>query len=436
MSIGKDKTLVDNGRTLLNLTRSEIGNVLPEYVSEEFPNLITLFEQYYKWMDSDVNPNGSLRRLYSSRDATQVPDGLLQYIEDELLLGQAYFGGFLNKREAIKYSNLLYRSKGTKYSIEQFFRAFFGVDPQVIYPKENVFLVGPVIDREQAPKNTNGEQIKTEGSRLGPESRRFITDDKLYQTLAILIRVGISVRDWIDVYKLFVHPAGMYLGSELLIEIFNEVGFRTIQEDEGDLIPESLRIAAQAIAEVRGSVNQTFLQVGDSDQPIFRTITNQFYGDYNTDSDTIAQYSENFTYQTLLSPTSVTMDDSAANTTVAGTYRVTDMSSSKYMNVANDIHTKLLQIAVGTIDSDYLYDFLTEIPEGETAQRGDFDRNGSITASDALIFLQYINGDSDSLTTTVDKWMKKYIDPYIRPRLGISTFDQHKFSTQYDSDGS
>jgi len=435
MSVGKDKSLTDDGRTLLNLTRSEIGNVLPEYVSEEFPNLTTLFEQYYKWMDSDGNPNGDIKRLYSTRDATQVPDKLLQYIEDELLLGQAYFGGFLNKREAIKYSNLLYRSKGTKYSIEQFFRAFFGVDPQVIYPKENVFLVGPVIDREQAPKNNAGEQIKTAASKLGPESQRYITDDQLYQTLSVLIRVGISVRDWLDVYKLFVHPAGMYLGSELLIEVFNEIGIRTIQEDEGDLIPESLRIASEAIAALRAASSQTLLQQGDSSTPTFRMTTNQFYDDYNTDSDTIAQFSENFTFRTLLTPNSITLDDSAA-ATASGTYRVNDFSSSKYMVTADNIHTKLLQISVGTIDSDYIYDFLTEVPEGETAQRGDFDRNGSIEASDALIYLHYINGDSDSLTTTVDKWMKKYIDPYITPRLGIATFDQHKFSTQYDSDGS
>ena len=436
MSIGKDKTLVDDGRTLLNLTRSEIKNVLPEYVSEEFPNLITLFEQYYKWMDSDGNPNGQLRRLYSSRDATQVPDNLLQFLEDELLLGQAYFGGFLNKREAIKYSNLLYRSKGTKYSIEQFFRAFFGIDPQVIYPKENVFLVGPSIDRELAPKNNAGEQVKKEASKIGPESRKYITDDKLYQTLAILIRVGISVRDWLDVYKLFVHPAGMYLGSELLIEVFNEIGLRTIQEDEGDLIPESLRVAAEAVAAVRASMNQTFLQEGDSSTPVFRMTTNQFYGDYTTDSDTIAQFSENYTFRELLTPNSIRFDDSAAPAATSGTYRAIDFSSSKYLSNATDLHTKLLQIAVGTIDSDYLYDFLTEIPEGETAQRGDFDRNGTIEASDALTYLQYINGDSDSLTTLVDKWMKKYIDPYITPRLGVPTFDQHKFSTEYDSDGS
>ena len=86
----------------------------------------------------------------------------MPYLEDELLRVQAYFGGFINKREAIKRSNLLYRSKGTKYSIEQFFRAFFGVDPQVVYPKENIFRIGPSIDYDQSGINNAGEQIKEE----------------------------------------------------------------------------------------------------------------------------------------------------------------------------------------------------------------------------------------------------------------------------------
>ena len=128
----RDQTLLDNNRTNINLLNSEIDKVLPEYFQEDFPKLKSLFEAYYEFMDSADNPSGQIKRLSSSRDATQVPESLLQYLEDELLLGQAYFGGFLNKREAIKFSNTLYRSKGTKYSIEQFFRGFFAQDPQII----------------------------------------------------------------------------------------------------------------------------------------------------------------------------------------------------------------------------------------------------------------------------------------------------------------
>lgn len=225
MTYGLDKTFKDNNRRDLNFQRAEISNIVPEHFLEQYPNLIELFEAYYDWMDQDNNPNELIQELYRARDVTQVDEDQLQYIEDELLLGQAYFGGFINKREASKFSNILYRSKGTRYSIQQFFRAFYGVDPEVVYPKENIFLVGPQIDRDAAPTNDNGEQIVKNGSIVGAESERFLTDDKLYQVLAILIKTDIPISVWREVYKLFVHPAGMYLGSKMQIVSVNEQGF-------------------------------------------------------------------------------------------------------------------------------------------------------------------------------------------------------------------
>ena len=87
----------------------------------------------------------------------KVDESLLTYIEDELLLGQSYFEGFADKRTAAKFSNNLYRSKGTKFSIEQFFRMFFEVDIDLEYAKEQVFRVGVA------------------GHDIGAESRKFIT---------------------------------------------------------------------------------------------------------------------------------------------------------------------------------------------------------------------------------------------------------------------
>lgn len=324
MSQYKDKTLLDNNRTLLNLYRAEIENVLPEFYTEEYPNIITLFDKYYEWLNAEDNVGGKINRLYASRDATQVPSELLPYLEDELLLGQAYFGGFINKREAIKRSNLLYRSKGTKYSIEQFFRAFYGVDPQVIYPKTNIFKVGPAIDYSLADSNSSGQQIREEASAIGAESRKYLTDDKLYQVLSVLIRVGISVKEWGEVYKLFVHPAGVYLGSELLIEainlshdgvvdtpgLYNNGGLNIIQQDEGDPIPEFISQTAVGLFAGEGYVDVTLLTAGDSSIAVFRQDLNTQYSQIGT-SVTIEQTQEYLNMRELLSPNSITFDDSA-----------------------------------------------------------------------------------------------------------------------------
>jgi hypothetical protein len=275
----KDKTLLDNDRTPISFQRSEVERVLPEYFAEEYPQLIKLFDAYYEWMDTDDNPGSQIKKLQASRDATQVPDKLLQFLEDELLLGQAYFGGFQNKREAIKFSNLLYRSKGTKYSIEQFFRGFFGADPQVIYPKDDIFKVGPSIDYELDSTNRSGQQIRLEASVLGPESRKFITDDKLYQVMSILIRVGIPVRDWLEVYKLFVHPAGVYVGSELLLEYVNTNTLKLIQDEVGDPITELVSNTFEGLLSPEGFVETSLLNFTDIDNTTMqRQIVNQDFG--------------------------------------------------------------------------------------------------------------------------------------------------------------
>jgi hypothetical protein len=193
-----DKTLLDNNRRELNLSGgSSVEGVLPEYFAAEYPKLVALLSNYYDYSDEDSSPNKLIQQLFQSRDLVQTDADLLGFIEDELLLGQNHFQGFINKRAAAQYSSTLYRSKGTLYSIQQFFRSFFGITPDAVYTKENVFLLNE--------------------SEIGPDSLRYLTNNELYQTYAILIKSAIPISEWRDAYKLFVHPAGMFVGAEIQI---------------------------------------------------------------------------------------------------------------------------------------------------------------------------------------------------------------------------
>jgi hypothetical protein len=75
--------------------------------------------------------------------------------------------------------------------------------------------------------------LNDELSALGSESLRFLTDDKLYQIFAVLVKVGVPISEWKDLYKKLVHPAGMYLAAKLLIIDVIELGFSMIQPDIG-----------------------------------------------------------------------------------------------------------------------------------------------------------------------------------------------------------
>lgn len=193
---------LDNNRRHLNLRRQQVGNVLPEHFAKSYPKFIQLLEKYYDWQDAN-NPTELLNHLFATRDITETDITLLSYIEDEYLLGDAYFEGFgdtdAEKRAAANFSSYLFRAKGTKYAIEWFFRSFYGLDADVRYPKEDIFKIGET------------------ASQIGGDSQKFITDDELYQTFALLVKVGVPLSKWKDIFKLFAHPAGMYLGGEVSI---------------------------------------------------------------------------------------------------------------------------------------------------------------------------------------------------------------------------
>ena len=219
-----DKTLRDINRRAISVQdKKHVTGILPEYFQSEYPKFASFLEAYYDYADSDVSPTKLIDELFLNRDITQVDIDLLSFIEDELLLGQQYFEGFTNKREAADYSSTLYKSKGTKYSIEQFFRVFFNSFVDVKYTKENVFIVGNVhdLDKEKANHNAGitpyAPEITVSASRIGPDDQRYITDDKLYQKYALLVKSTLPIDTWRDIYKLFVHPAGMYVAGEVQI---------------------------------------------------------------------------------------------------------------------------------------------------------------------------------------------------------------------------
>jgi len=179
-----------------------VGNILPEHFASLYPKFITLLKKYYEFQDQNESTE-LLNHLFATRDINETDITLLTYIEDELLLGESYFQKFGSNetelRAAANFSNTLFRAKGSKFAIEWFFRSFYGEDVEVLYPKENVFKIGET------------------DSQIGADSLKYITDDKLYQTFALLIRVGVPIAKWRETFKLFVHPAGMYLGGEVFI---------------------------------------------------------------------------------------------------------------------------------------------------------------------------------------------------------------------------
>jgi hypothetical protein len=223
-----DKTLSDIGRRELDFTGNQIAEALPEWFREDNPKLITLFEKYYENLDSDGNFGHQLHTIPTLRDIAQTAKSNITFIEDELLLGQNYVEGILDNRTGAELSNNFYRSKGTKFGIERFFKMFFNEVPEVIYGKDLVMKVG---------------------NNIGPESGLRITDPTIYQFWGLLIKSGLSSPDWLELYKLFAHPAGMYVGAEVAISTANaDISFDFMPISIAEVAPDAQFVSLASAA--------------------------------------------------------------------------------------------------------------------------------------------------------------------------------------------
>ena len=187
---------VEGDRYNISLIKAKVREVLPQYFTTDYPNLITFLESYYEYVDSDETVS-VLSDLFGLRDVERATLTQLDQIFEEIASG-ASRDYFTDSREVLRNFAKFYRVKGTRYSAEGFFRAFYNEDVEIQFPKNNIFIVGD--------------------SKIGAESLKFLTDGALYQIFSVLLKSAIPISTWQALYKRFVHPAGFYLGGEVIIE--------------------------------------------------------------------------------------------------------------------------------------------------------------------------------------------------------------------------
>ena len=182
-------------RNHTSLRADYVRDILPEYFVADYPNLIQFLETYYDALDSDGNFGGTIKDLYEIRDIGKTDLKYLDNLFGEI--GLSLSSQFVsNPREILKNLAKFFRVKGSLYSAEGFFRGFFDTSAEVEYPKDKIFTLDDPL------------------SILGSKSSKKIQDGRLHQVLSHLIKTTVPLKDWEQLYKKFVHPAGFYLHGE------------------------------------------------------------------------------------------------------------------------------------------------------------------------------------------------------------------------------
>lgn len=278
--------LKDLGRRNIDFRKRSIAEALPEYFTAEYPDLIQMMDYYYDFLDSDGKDafDREIHQLYTIRDIGETPTEYLNLLINETTSLQG--GGlFKDPRFTMRRFAESYRNKGSRFSLEEFFQAFYQQDAVVEYPKKDIFIVGE--------------------SKIGYDAAKFIINNARYQIFSILVKVGLGTSQYETLYKKFVHPAGFYFEGEVVTEAEAALNL----DSQIASIPAAFTgiIEAEAIIEPELFTSMTGLV--DSGDRTYRYDLNLLVSEFQnlTAAEIDAQYSS---IAQLVTPNSFTTDDS------------------------------------------------------------------------------------------------------------------------------
>tara|TARA_A100001388_G_scaffold227486_1_gene178866 strand:+ start:11272 stop:12234 length:963 start_codon:yes stop_codon:yes gene_type:complete len=284
-----------------NFLDRKVRDALPEHFTTDYPKFITFLEKYYDFLDSDgaSSFDHNLRALFQLRDTQSIPDNFLPNLISEIAAGNTG-DNFTDANFYAQRIHELHRTKGTRFSIEEFFRAFFQVNADVEFPKKDIFTLG---------HDSSGPL-----SKIGPESNKFIRNNALYQIFSILIKSPLSQSTWLELYKKFVHPAGFYIAGSVVTDVEASIS---------PLAPLSIfdsSVGPTLVSEVIEDVVAPFTQLTalfDSDGTTFRSRLDEKVSEYQA---LTAQELEKFysNVDEITTAKSFTFDDSDVRDSAGG----------------------------------------------------------------------------------------------------------------------
>ena len=280
-------------RRLKNFKVRKVRESLPEYFTSENPTLVTFLEKYYEFLDSSEGTHAfgdDARQIFATKDVREMPTALLNPMTTEVSGGLKSADIFNNAKYALTRIAELTKLKGSRFGMEEFFRLFFQQKAEVEYGKQSMFLIGD------------------SASQIGVESLKFIQNDEIYQTFGLLIKTGISVNNWNELYKKYAHPAGFYYAGQVIsdAEALNPITAPLSIADSADTT-----VISQAINPMLTLFTQPTTLVESDGILVRQSNFNEQLSDYD---NTISLDLLDKTYHTitqLITPNSFTFDDSS-----------------------------------------------------------------------------------------------------------------------------
>ena len=280
-------------RRLKNFKVRKVRESLPEYFTSENPVLVSFLEKYYDFLDSSEGTHAfgdDARQIFATKDVREMPADLLDPMTVELSGGLKSADIFNNPRFALTRLAEITKQKGSRFGMEEFFRLFFQQKAEVEYGKQSIF------------------KLSDSASQIGVESLKFIQNDEIFQTFGLLIKTGISVNNYNELYKKYAHPAGFFFAGQVIsdAEALNPITAPLAIADSADRT-----VISEATNRMRGLFTQPTTLVESDGILVRQSDINEQLSDYDS---SISLDTLDKTYHTitqLITPNSFTFDDSS-----------------------------------------------------------------------------------------------------------------------------
>ena len=213
-----------NSKAVENYSAAE---VLPDFFESQAKNLIVLIKEYYKHLNSELNPSFEIQNLISAHDIDLASERYLDAIE-RVIAPNIPQSETLDRQRLFKIIANYYTNRGSEESVYTFFKIFYNEVVTLIYPKDFIF--------------------HTSNDKSVPSDQFKLRDSYKYQEFSYLISSNRDSAEWKSEFKKFVHPAGLKFFTALTVSaIGGDISLETMWNDgcgqltkylKGEEIPE------------------------------------------------------------------------------------------------------------------------------------------------------------------------------------------------------
>lgn len=194
--------------------KEKIRNAVPATILDNNPKFYEFLKAYYDWLDQPNNIGDKFKSLSNSRniDLSDYKNSIQFEIGKKIPVI-----GNINTETLLKILHLFYDAKGSKESIEAYFRLFLNEDARITYPKDNMLITDDGVWDDDA-------DVYVTNKGFLDDAYIVLQDDLYYQIYSYVIKSGLSVSEWGAVFNEIAHPAGWIFFGE--IELVGFAQFR------------------------------------------------------------------------------------------------------------------------------------------------------------------------------------------------------------------